>query len=90
MFASPLVVQAKAADGKAVFAREKCSMCHTATKNSLEDVGTKLTADQIREWIVTPKVAAEKAKVKPLMPAKNLSKDDLDALVAYLETMKKK
>ena len=90
MFCAPLYAQDKAAEGKKVFDREKCGMCHTAKSNSLEGVGTKLTADQIREWIENPTVAAEKSKttMKMKMPAKKLSKEDLDNLVAYLQTMK--
>ncbi len=91
MFCAPLYAQDKAADGKKVFEREKCTMCHNAKMNSLEGVGTKLTADQIREWIENPTAAAEKSKttMKMKMPAKKLSKEDVDNLVAYLQTMKK-
>ncbi len=88
---APLHAQDKAAEGKKVFDREKCTMCHNAQRNSLEGVGTKLTADQIREWIENPTAAAEKSKStsKMKMPAKKMSKEDLDNLVAYLQTMKK-
>jgi cytochrome c2 len=91
MVCRPLFAQDKAAEGKKVFEREKCSMCHTATRNSLADVGSKLTADQIREWLVNPKAAAAAAKVtpKPMMRSfEKLSKEDQDALVAYVQTMK--
>ncbi len=94
MFCAPLFAQDQVAKGKTVFEKEKCSMCHTATKNSLEEVGSKLTADQIREWISNPKAAAEKYKstAKPpmLQRYEKLDKADVDALVAYLETKKKK
>ncbi len=91
MFCAPLYAQDKAAEGKKIFDRERCSMCHTATRNSLADVGSKLTAEQIREWIVNPKQAAATAKSTAKPPMKsfaNLSKEDQDALVAYLQTMK--
>jgi mono/diheme cytochrome c family protein len=92
LFSAPLYAQDKAAEGQKLFQQEKCGMCHMPTgKNSLEGVGSKLTADQIREWIVNPKEAASKAKQKPPMMTSfsKLSKDQVDALVAYLETKKK-
>ena len=81
-----------------VYADQKCAFCHAIdqkgnAKGPLDDVGLKLTADQIRAWIVTPTETAEKSKAtrKPPMKApSNLAKDDLDALVAYLQTLKKK
>jgi cytochrome c553 len=91
MFGAPLYAQDKAAEGKKVFEREKCGVCHNAKLNSLEGVGSKLTAEQIREWIVNPTASAQKAKStsKLKMPARKLSPGDIDALVAYLGTMKK-
>jgi mono/diheme cytochrome c family protein len=83
--------------GKAVYAAQKCSVCHTiagsGNKSSpLDGVGKKLTVDQIREWIVDPKAATAKAKStkKPLMPEKysKLPAADLDALVAYMASLK--
>ncbi len=93
MFATPLYAQGKASadQGKKVFADQKCGMCHTATRNSLADVGNKLTAEQIREWIQDPATAAQKSKstAKPAMKSfKSLPQADVDALVAYLQTMK--
>jgi hypothetical protein len=59
-----------------------------------DGVGSKLTADEIRQWIVSPAAMAtkQKAERKPPMPAKfaSLPKDDLDGLVAYLGSLKKK
>jgi hypothetical protein len=42
-----------------VYAAQKCAICHSiagvgSKKFPLAGVGTKLTADQIREWIVDP------------------------------------
>jgi mono/diheme cytochrome c family protein len=89
---------AKAVDrGKAVFSEQKCSLCHAVAgkgnpKGPLDDVGSKLTADQMHQWLLTPKEMAEKEKKtrQPAMPPfTKLSKADLDALVAYLQTLKK-
>ena len=83
--------------GKALYAAQKCSMCHMIEGKGnkvspLDGVGTKLTADQIREWIVAPKAATAKAKStkKPLMPEKysKLAPAEIDALVAYMQSLK--
>jgi mono/diheme cytochrome c family protein len=90
---------AKAEKGAKVFAEQKCSMCHSIAgkgnaKGPLDDVGSKLKAEEIRQWIVEPAAMTAKAKAerKPPMAAKYsaLPKEDLDALVAYLSTLKKK
>jgi mono/diheme cytochrome c family protein len=83
--------------GMEVYAAQKCSICHSIAdkgnkKGPLDDVGTKLKADEIREWIVNAPemVAKTKAVRKPPMKAyPNLSKEDLDGLVAYMLTLKK-
>ena len=80
------------------FADQKCSLCHSiAGKGNPKGASTrsaaKLKADEIHDWIVKPTEMAAKAKAerKPPMPAKyaSLPKDDLDALVAYLSSIKK-
>ncbi len=84
--------------GMKVFAESKCSMCHSIdgkgnAKGPLDSVGAKLKADEIREWIVNPAEMTKKANAdrKPPMRAyANMPKDDLDALVAYLGSLKKK
>jgi hypothetical protein len=55
-------------------------------------VGAKLTNDEIRAWITDAPAMTAKAKAdrKPPMKAYMLPKDDLDALVAYMASMKKK
>lgn len=89
---------AQAADkGATAYAAQKCSMCHALdgkgqAKGPLDGVGTKLTADEIRQWIVNPAemTAKTKATRKPAMRAyPNLPKEDLDALVAFLAAKKK-
>lgn len=85
------------ADGAKVYAAQKCSMCHSIAgvgnkKLPLDGVGTKLSADQIREWIVNPVEAAKKANstAKPAMRAyPKLEKADLDTLVAYMKSLTK-
>lgn len=97
--ASPALGQdAAIAKGATVFAAQKCSMCHSidgkgSAKGPLDGVGLKYKADEIRQWIVTPVEMAAKhnATRKPAMkPFAALPKDDLDALVAFLASQKKK
>ena len=63
-------------------------------KGVLDEVGAKLSADEIRQWLVDP--AGDDAKKahaerKPLMKSyATLSKDDLDGLVAYMQTLKRR
>lgn len=83
--------------GMKVYAEKKCANCHSIAgkgnkKGPMDEVGTKLSADEIREWLVDPIDMAKKAKStrKPPMKASNLAKEDLDAVVAYMLTLKKK
>ena len=83
--------------GKSVYAAEKCSICHAVAdqgnkRGPLDDVGSKLSADDIRSWIVNaPEMTAKtKATRKPAMKAyAQLPKEDVDGLVAYLQSLKK-
>ena len=98
-FATPASAQDK---GAKLFADHGCPMCHSIAgkgnpKGVLDDVGSKLTPAEIRSWITDPAGNAAKAKAerKPPMAAmqakfKDLSKQDLDDLVAYLAAQKKK
>ena len=84
--------------GMKVYAESKCSMCHSVAgkgnaKGALDEVGTKLSADEIRQWLVDPAAMTVKAHAerKPFMKSyASLPKDDLDALVAYMLTLKAK
>ena len=87
---------AKVAKGQQVFTDQKCSLCHSIgdkgnKKGPLDDVGSKLSADEIHSWITDAKAMTAKTKAtrKPEMKAYTLPKDDVDALVAYLTTLKK-
>ncbi len=83
--------------GQAVYTAQKCQMCHGIAgkgnkNNPLDGVGAKLSADDIRHWLTHPTEAAAKAKStkKPPMPDKygKLPAADLDALVAYMQSLK--
>jgi mono/diheme cytochrome c family protein len=83
--------------GQEVYTAQKCQMCHSIAgkgnkANPLDGVGTKLSADEIRQWITDPTAMTAKTKStkKPPMPKKwaNLPAADLDALVAYMQSLK--
>jgi mono/diheme cytochrome c family protein len=96
LLASPALAQSAAEKGKTVYTAQKCSICHSIAgagnkKGELDHVGAKLSADDIRTWITdAPAMAAKtKADRKPPMKAyATLPKDELDSLVAYLQTLK--
>jgi mono/diheme cytochrome c family protein len=83
--------------GMKVYVEKKCANCHSIAgkgnkKGPMDEVGTKLSADEIREWLVNPIDMAKNAKSTrtPAMKPSNLGKEDLDAVVAYMVTLKKK
>jgi mono/diheme cytochrome c family protein len=90
------VAQTPVERGQAVYAAQKCGVCHSVAgvgnkRGVLDGVGTKLSADMVRQWITNaPEMTAKaKAERKPVMKAyPNLPKDDLGALVAYLSSLK--
>lgn len=86
---------AKVQKGQKVYTDQKCSLCHSIgghgnPKGPLDDVGTKLKEDQVRQWVTDAKMMTEKTKAarKPAMKQYTLPKEDVDALVAYLMTLK--
>jgi mono/diheme cytochrome c family protein len=94
--ATPRAQDAKVTKGQQVYTDQKCSLCHSIgdkgnKKGPLDGVGSKLTAAEIREWMTDAKGMTVKMKAtrKPDMKAYSLSKDDLDALVVYMQSLKK-
>lgn len=94
--ANVAVAQDRVAKGAQVFAAQKCGICHSIAgkgnaKGALDKVGGKLSEADIRAWIVDPKTMTAKTNAprKPEMRAyPSLPKDDLDALVAYMQSLK--
>jgi mono/diheme cytochrome c family protein len=84
--------------GIKVYADQKCSVCHSIdgkgqAKGPLDGVGLKYSEAEMRDWMVKPAEMTKKTNAlrKPPMRAyPNLSKEDLDALVAYMMSLKKK
>jgi len=91
--------QATAAAGEKLLTEKKCTVCHLVNGAGnkkgpeLDGVGAKLSKDDIRAWITNAPEMAAKANIdrKPPMKAyTDLTKDEVDSLVAYLVTLKKK
>jgi mono/diheme cytochrome c family protein len=87
---------AKIAQGEKVYADQKCALCHSIgdkgnKKGPLDGVASRLKTDELRDWIVDAKGMTVKTKAtrKPDMKAYALPKEDVDALVAYMSTLKK-
>jgi mono/diheme cytochrome c family protein len=89
---APPRASAGAAEGKAVYA-EKCKMCHSiggeggkmaANGGPLDGVGSKHDAAWLKAFTADPKSKKPDAK----MPKVKLTDQQLDDVVAYMETLK--
>ena len=83
--------------GEKVFVAQKCALCHSIggkgnAKGPMEEALSTMSNDDIRAWITDAKgmTAKTKATRKPAMKEFALPKADVDALVAYLSSFKKK
>jgi mono/diheme cytochrome c family protein len=83
--------------GQEIYAAQKCSTCHSIAgkggkQSVLDGVGKKLSADEIRAWIINPVEMTKKTNStkKPPMPNRwaKLPAADVDALVAYMQSLK--
>lgn len=106
LWAGLSVVSAQAPDpaqvalGKKTFEDTKCSKCHGPEGKSAKDPKlslvegpiTKLSAADIRNWIVSPAEMTKKLPRKPkeVMKKFDLSEAQVDALVAYVLSLAKK
>ena len=86
----------KVAAGEKLFTDQKCTLCHSIgavgnKKGPLDGIASKLSDGEMRGWITDAKAMTAKTQAtrKPLMKAYTLPKDDVEALVAYLMTLKK-
>jgi mono/diheme cytochrome c family protein len=97
---SPVVVAQEKAQidrGTKVYAEQKCAVCHSIggkgnVKGPLDSVGSRLTEDEVRQWMVNPAEMTKKTKAErkpPMRAYPNLPKEDLDAVVAYMLSLKK-
>lgn len=75
--------------GRRVYDDRGCRFCHAIagagnTRHPLDGVGSRLTAEEIRKWIVTPAAMNPKVR-KPAFT--DIPPPELDALVAYLRSL---
>ncbi len=86
----PALAYADAAQGKAVYTKLRCSMCHKVEGSGgkkgpdLSDVGMRRDAAWLRKYLPNPKSADPKATMPPV----KASPEDLDHLIDYLLTLK--
>jgi mono/diheme cytochrome c family protein len=87
---------ANVAKGEKLYTDQKCALCHSIgdkgnKKGPLDGIASKHSADDVRNWIADSKgmTAKTNAQRKPAMKAYTLPEDEVDALVAYLMTLKK-
>ncbi len=97
VWAAPAFAQdAKVAKGAALFQSNKCTVCHAAqgkgnAKRPLDGVGARLDPATARLWLTDPKAAEAKTGKTARPPMKSfasLPQDDIDALVAYVMSLK--
>ena len=85
------------AQGQQIFDAQKCSLCHSVAgkgnaKGPLDGVGSKYSAADLKLWITNPTEMAKKhnaTRKPPMKSFASLAAADVDALVAYLQTLKK-
>ena len=89
---NPQLVEA----GKKLYASEGCAKCHQvdgqgSRMSILDGVGTKLTAEELKLWLTDTAEMMAKLPRRPAvrMPQAELEPAEVDALVAYLQTLKK-
>jgi len=86
---------AKADQGAALFSAQKCTMCHSYAgkgnpKGALDKLTAKNKAEHIRQWLQDPEGMRAKSNATrtPAMKPMKLNADQIDALVAYLTSVK--
>lgn len=93
---APAAAQGDAAKGQQLFAAQKCSICHAVAgkgnaKHPLDGAGSRLDAATVKLWLTDPKAAEAKSGKKAMPPMKSfasLPAADIDALVAYVLSLK--
>ena len=86
------------AKGEKLYAASKCSTCHSIAgkgnkKGPLDEVGSKLKPEEIRQWLINPQemtVKTKSTRKPPMSSYAKLAKEDIEALVAYMQSLKKK
>jgi len=93
----PAAAQDLVAKGRKLFTDQRCTLCHSVNgrgnvKGAMDGAGSMMTADEVRAWLTDAKgmTAKTKATRKPDMKQYTLEKEDVDALVAYVLSLKRK
>jgi mono/diheme cytochrome c family protein len=76
--------------GRRVYVEQRCSACHSiagegSPRSPLDGVGARLTAEQIRLWVVDPRAARPGVR-KPDFA--DLPPREIDALVAFMQSLR--
>ena len=81
--------------GKKLYETYNCKKCHSiggvgSKVSPLDGVATKLTAPDIHTWLVSPDEMTAKLKKKPKVKMKkqDYKPGEVDAVMAYLATLK--
>jgi len=86
--------------GQRIYEAQKCSTCHQLKgqggklSTALDGVGTKFPEGDIKKWLTDPAAMEGKLPKKPVMPMSTYMKThkltdaDIDALVAYMLSLK--
>jgi cbb3-type cytochrome oxidase cytochrome c subunit len=89
------VENALARDGEAIYRREGCNSCHRLFGNgatygpSLDGVGSRRSADWLRQYLQDPKPGVGEKPYRVSMPSyRMLQSVELNALVAYLQGLR--
>lgn len=83
--------------GKKLYADKGCAKCHQIDGQGnrmfpLDGIASKLTKEDLRMWLTNPEEMMAKLPRRPVMrmPKVELQPAELDAMVAYLQTLKAK
>ena len=84
--------------GMKVYKDKRCQVCHSVAgkgneKGPLDEVGSKYSSEEILKWLLDPAEMMKTSKSERMQKMKSyatLPKEDQEALVAYLLTLKKK
>lgn len=87
-----------AARGQLLYREQKCPLCHSVAgrgnpKGPHDAVGDKWSTEEMRQWLLRPADMAARVKARrkpPMIPFTHLTRDEQDALIAFLQTLRRK
>ena len=82
--------------GQQIYEQQSCARCHSiagqgSPRNSLDGVGARRTAIELREWIIGADALQEELPAyasKFKQAYRELPDDDLDALIIYMQSLR--